>query len=217
MTAMRTRTRIGLATMAAISVGTVSLLVTPAGETVASFVDLEHANGVFTSGKWNVQGNSTADVSASSSGWTDHFTSANLAVFQPALGTVIPGSTRSYSRFGLRMAPGSSAGATVTIPAGVESPPGKADKFQMRIVKTTSEVCNAGSFVSSATFVMGRATPTFGHMKSSPDPGANTLSLPKNGTPVFLCYEFSLPLPIPSGLNNGDAATVSWTYRAVSS
>lgn len=221
MTELGPRTQVGLAAFAAIAVGTVSLLATPAGETVASFVDLEHGNGIFTSGKWNVQGNATADVSASSSEWKDHFTSASTAIFQPALGTVIPGSTRSYSRFGLRMAPGSMTGATVTIPTGAETPTGKASSFQMRVVRTVSDVCSATTFTTaSPEFVVGTAG-SFENMLSAPT-GITTVTLGAGtsntaGSPVYLCYEFSLPLSIPPDLNNGDTATVSWTFNAVSS
>lgn len=225
MTEMRTRTRIGLAAMSAVALATVSLLVTPAGETVASFVDREYSQGVFTSGKWNVQGNATVDVTETSTGWSDHFTAAGAAIFQPTVSTVVPGSTRSYSRFGLRMASGSSRGATVTIPQGAESPAGRADKFRMRVVRSSSSTCNEGSFASGATFVVGSATPTYGNMLSSPittgDVNKVALSpgspISNPGTAVYLCYEFSLPIPIPSGLSNGDTAAVRWTFNAVSS
>lgn len=223
MTEMRTRTRIGLAATSAIAVATVSLLATPAGETVASFVDREYANGVFTSGKWNIQGNAPADVTDTSPGWSDHFTEGGAAVFQPVPGTVAPGSTR-YSRFGLRMAPESSRGATVTIPQGVESPTGKATLFQMRVVRSGSSTCGAASFASDATFVVGTAT-SYGDMLTAPTTTGNVnkvalsagSSTSDPGTPVYLCYEFSLPTSIPSGLNNGDTAVVSWTFTAVSS
>lgn len=206
-----------IAALAATSLAGALAVQATAGDTVASFVDNTFARGSFSSTKWNVQGNASGGVTVDSSSWADHPPATSPAIFQPEVGTVVPGSTRSYSRFGLRMAPGSSTGATVTIPQGVESTTGKADKFRMRVVRSNSDTCNSNSFNSSATFVVGDAlaTPTYGTMKSPPKSGASTFNLPSNGTPEFLCYEFSLPaLPI-AGLNNGDTAVVSWTFTAV--
>ncbi|AVZ40439.1 MULTISPECIES: hypothetical protein [unclassified Dietzia] len=183
---------------------------------MASFVDREFSRGVFTSTNWNVQGNVTADAN---SGWTDHFTESTAATFQPAVGDVIPGSTRSYSRFGLRVAPGSTVGGTVTMSAGVQvAPSTQAGLFRMRIVRTASTTCALSSFASGATFVVGSAgdlAGNFGTMLSAPN-SAGQFTLPATGTPTYLCYEFSLPSTPPSGLTNGAVATVRWTFNATS-
>lgn len=208
-----------LTALAAASLAGVLSVQATVGDTDASLVDDTFARGTFMANKWNIQGNASGGTTVDSGAWTDHPSGGSPAIFQPTVGTVVPGATKSYSRFGLRMAPGSSTGATVTIPQGVEIPAGKADKFRMRVVRSTLTTCNAGSFVSDATFIVGSATPTYGNtgMKSAPNLGAETIGLPSSGAPVFLCYEFSLPSSIPAGLNNGDAATVSWTFNAVSS
>ncbi|MEH6623763.1 MAG: SipW-dependent-type signal peptide-containing protein [Dietzia maris] len=186
-----------------------------AAATLAAWTDDVWVSATFTTDTFDVQG-----FSDTTEGWDDHPSDESVAVFQPAIGTVVPGSTRSYSRFGLRMAPGSTVGATVAIPSGVEfSPTPQADKFHMRIV--VSSTCDAGAFTTgTADFVVGTAETYYSML--SPPTGISTVTLNKGpssaepGTPVFLCYEFSLPLPIPRGLSNGAEATVRWTFDAES-
>lgn len=222
MTALQTRTRIGLAALSLLTFAAATSIAAPAGETVAAFIDREYGTSVLTGSKWNVQGNDST-----ASGWTDHFTAGSQAVFQPSLAGISPGGPRSYSRFGLRMAPGSSTGATVTIPTGQEVSSSKAASFRMRVVSSNSDICGSASFGSSANFVVGgestSGNPTFGTMLSAPKADKSQIALPVGlpisdaGAATYLCYEFSLPLPIPSGLSNGDTATVRWTFDAVSS
>lgn len=216
MSAPRTRTRIGLAALATAVAASAVLISTPAGETMANFVDREFTRGVFTSTNWNIQGNVTADPTT---GWTDHFTEGTAATFQPAVGDVIPGSTRSYSRFGLRVAPGSTVGGTVTMSAGAQvAPSTQASLFRMRIVRSASTTCALSSFSSGATFVVGSSgdlVGNFGTMLSAPN-SAGQFTLPATGAPTYLCYEFSLPSTPPSGLTNGAVATVRWTFNATS-
>ncbi|WP_404850578.1 SipW-dependent-type signal peptide-containing protein [Dietzia kunjamensis] len=193
--------------------------------TLAAWSDEVWVGASFNTDTFNVQG-----ISNSTDGWGDHSSANSPAIFEPELGSVVPGSTRSYSRFGLRMAPGSTAGATVTIPRGVEvSTPSKAVKFRMRIVRSLSDTCGLESFGSDATFVVGspvtNSPDEFGTMISAPTSvgDSHQISLPAGSPPseagaaVYLCYEFSLPsLPI-DGLTNGDTTTVRWNFDAVSS
>lgn len=191
--------------------------------TLAAWSDEVWVGASFNTDTFNVQG-----FSNSTEGWTDHSSARSPAIFEPELGVVVPGATRSYSRFGLRMAPGSTIGAAVTIPQGVEaSTPIKANKFRMRVVRSLSETCGLESFGSNATFVVGSSVTNspdaFGTMVSAPKSTGNVdhISLPAGSPPseagaaVYLCYEFSLPnLPI-DGLTNGEAATVRWNFNAV--
>lgn len=114
-----------IAALAATSLAGALAVQATAGDTVASFVDNTFAGGTFSADKRNVQGNASGGTTVDSNAWADH-PSTSPAIFQPPVGNVVPGSTRSYSRFGLRMAPGSSTGATVTIPTGQEVSSSKA-------------------------------------------------------------------------------------------
>lgn len=208
-----------VAALAAASLAGAFALQATGGDTVASFVDNTFARGTFSSSKWNVQGNASGGTTVDSNAWMDHLPSGSPAVFQPAVGTVVPGSTRSYSRFGLRMAKGSLSGATVTIPVGVEISSNQAARFRMRVVHSSSDTCNSGSFTTGTPqFVIGTSS-EYGNMLSGPDTGKGTITLDAGtavaaGPPVYLCYEFSLPLPVPTNLTNGAEATVRWTFNA---
>lgn len=215
------RTRVGLATLATVAVTSAVLIVTPAGETVATFVDRSFGSSVFSTSKLKMQGNATADVTEGSPGWSDHSSENEAAEFQPSIGEVIPGSTRSYSRFGLRLTPESAADASVTMSAGTQLDPSTyADKFRMRVVRSKSTTCDATSFSGGGTFtfIVGSAgtQPTnFGTMLAEPNSNKQ-FPLAAEGTPVFLCYEFSLPTPPPTGLPNGTTTTVLWDFSAES-
>lgn len=208
-----------VAALAAASLAGALAVQATAGDTAASFVDNTFARGTFSSTKWNVQGNASGGTTVDSNAWTDHLPSGMPAVFQPAVGTVAPGSTRSYSRFGLRMARGSVTGAIVTIPVGVETSSNQAARFRMRVVLSTSDTCNFGSFTTGTPqFVIGTSS-VYGNMLSGPNAEKSTITLEAGsadaeGLPAYLCYEFSLPLPIPQGLTNGADATVRWTFNA---
>ena len=132
--------------------------------TLATWSDAVWVSASFRTDSFNVEG-----LSGSDEGWTDHSSEDSLAVFQPSMGTISPGATRSYSRFGLRMAPGSTVGATVTIPAGTEvAPSTHANLISMRVVRSTAETCNATSFAANSNFVVGSAAPSFGSMLTAP-------------------------------------------------
>lgn len=117
------------------------------------------------------------------------------------------------------MAKGSLSGATVTIPVGVEISSNQAARFRMRVVHSSSDTCNSGSFTTGTPqFVIGTSS-EYGNMLSGPDTGKGTITLDAGtavaaGPPVYLCYEFSLPLPVPTNLTNGAEATVRWTFNA---
>lgn len=210
-----------VAALAAASLAGALAVHATAANTVAAFVDNTFAMGSFSSTKWNVQGNASGGTTVDSNAWADHLPNGSPAVFQPAVDTVVPGSTRSYSRFGLRMAKGSHSGATVTIPVGVEISSDQAARFHMRVVHSSSDTCNSGTFTTGTPqFVIGKSS-VYGNMLSGPDAEKSTITLDPGtavaaGPPVYLCYEFSLPLPVPEGLTNGAEAAVRWTFNAVS-
>lgn len=209
-----TRARKGKAFLAA---GVISGL--GATMTLAAWSDAARVSASFRTDTFNVQG-----LSNSVEGWADHSTTDSPAVFQPVMGSISPGTTRSYALFGLRMAPGSTVGATVTIPAGTKMTPStQAILISMRVVRVQDENCSATSFAPNSTYVVGSAAPSFGSMLSGPRAEAATVTLlPSDdaespGRAAYLCYEFSLPQSVPpAGLSNGSVASVLWAFSAKS-
>lgn len=215
----RTRARLGLAAFTTAAVAGGVLFVIPSGGTVASFVDRTFGSSVFSTSGLTLQGNETSDISTGAASWTDHGSGNSAANFQPSSGAVTPGSAGSYARFGLRLTPDSTNSASVTMAQGVQiSPSMHAGLFRMRVVRSASSTCDLSSFGTGSTFIIGspgNQPSNFGTMLSPPEDNEQ-FDLMSDGTPVFLCYEFSLPDSPPAGLPNGAEAVVQWVFSAES-
>lgn len=210
------RRKLKVAAAASVAVaGCAAVVLSPVGETVATFGD-----DVFGGGQFNAA-DAAWEIESSTNGTTWADTTADA----PATLTVsniplVPGRA-AYTRFVLRAKAGSPLdGGTVSMSAGAQQPGStQAGSYRMRATWRTDGPCNAAAFASGSNFLVGTAT-TYGTMLSSP---SGTFALPappsysQPGAARTVCLEFSLPDTSASDALNGTSVSVRWNFTATQS
>lgn len=204
------RRKLKVAAAASVAIaGCAAVVLSPIGETVASYADDTFGGGLFGADSWSVQSSSDG------SDWTDHPQNAPAALNVTPSGLIKGG--RAYSAFHLRVAPDSPPNAA-TIAMGTGSPVSpttttQASLVRVRAVWKDGVTCGVEAFTPSAAYLVGSPSAT-GTMLSA---GATPVTIPNPpGTTKTVCLEFSIPNTTASDPLNGKAVTVRWDFTATS-
>lgn len=207
------RRKLKVAAAASVAVaGCAAVVLSPVGETVASYADDTFGGGEFNAADaaWEIE----SSTNGTSWAQTDAGAPATLSVSNVPL---VPGRA-AYTPFSLRVRGGSpfSAG-TVAMGTGAQQPGStQAGSYRMRAVWQNGATCNASSFTAGSSYLVGTNT-TYGTMLSAP---SGTFSLPapssysQPGTARTVCLELSLPDTSASDALNGTSVSVRWAFTA---
>lgn len=207
------RRKLKVAVAASVAVaGCAAVVLSPVGETVATFGDDVFGGGQFNAAdaEWQVESSTNGAAWAQ----TDTDSPATLSVSNVPL---VPGRA-AYTRFDLRTKAGSPLnGGTITMSAGAQqSGSTQAGSYRMRATWRNDGACNAAAFASGNNFLVGTAS-TYGTMLSAPTvtfplPAPQSFSAP--GPARSVCLEFSLPDTAASDALNGTSVSVRWIFAA---
>lgn len=175
--------------------------------TLAAWNDSEFATGTFTAGTFNMQGSTDGTT------YADHATlgTAVTLPFTVAPTNLSPGAT-VYSPFAVRLAAGTTTGASVAVQAVTDT--GTVTNLTYTLVTSTSITCN-GAAVTAAT---GPAilVPAGTALTSVATQSTFTLAQGANGTTPgaaqFLCFAVTAG----AGLVQGQTGTATWQFLATS-
>ncbi|MDQ6659206.1 MAG: CalY family protein [Actinomycetota bacterium] len=172
--------------------------------TLAAWNDSEYAQGTFAAGTFNMEG------SVDGTAWADHPTPAAAVTLPFTVNptNLAPGQT-VYSPFAVRLAAGTTTGASVAVQAVTNT--GVVTNLTYTLVSTTSITCN-GAAVSSGTALVPAGTalnsvgsqPTFALAKGA------TAAAP--GAAYFMCFAVTAG----AGLVQGQSGTATWQFLATS-
>lgn len=194
--------------------GIAAVVLSPIGETVASYADDSFGGGEFNAAdaEWHIE--SSTDGTEWSQ--TDSDKPATLSVSDVPL---VPGRAQ-YTPFSLRVRTGSppSAGTVMMGTGEQQSGSTQAGSYQMRAVWQKEATCSVNSFKSAPTnsYLVG-SSDSYGKMLTPPT-GSFDLPAPPDysspGQARTVCFEFSLPDVPASDALNGTTVSARWTFTA---
>ncbi|WP_051267370.1 SipW-dependent-type signal peptide-containing protein [Nakamurella lactea] len=178
-----------------------------AAVTLAAWNDSEYATGTFAAGTFNLEGSTDGTT------YADHATGATAATLPFTVNptNLSPGQV-VYSPFAIRLAAGTTTGASVAVQAVTNT--GTVTNLTYALVTTSSITCNAAA-VTGAT---GAAilVPAGTLLSSVGTPAPFTLvkgaTAGTAGAPVYLCFAVTAG----AGLVQGQTGTATWQLLATS-
>lgn len=175
--------------------------------TLAAWNDSEYATGTFTAGTFNMQG------SIDGTAFADHATTGTAVTLPFTVApTNLSPNTTVYSPFAVRLAVGTTTGASVAVQAVTNT--GVVTNLTYTLVTTGSITCSAATITAAAgpailvpagtalTSVATQSTFTLAQGANATTPGATQ----------FLCFAVTAG----AGLAQGQSGTATWQFLATS-
>lgn len=201
--------------------------------TLAAWSDTEYANGVFSAGKFNVQGNPSLTSPPAALSWADNYAANGVGLtFSANFSNMTPGTT-VYAPFSLRIDP---AKASYDASVHIESVTSTGDtnlrtkltwKARTGIAPASCKGMTPSTYTTVGTALVPSPDATPGesvNYTAGTSPTTFTLSktgAPDTTTPVTVCIAVTLATqngvaPTDPGWNFASSVTSTWKFSAIS-
>ena len=168
---------------------------------LASWNDSEFATGIFTAGKFSLEG------STDGTGYTDHVASPGAALSFTVNPVNLAPDDTVYAPFAVRLGANTTTRSTVTLNTATAT--GSVANLSYQLMETSSFGCSSGTTGTDLVVTGTALTGTLTGVTFTLDPGSPTSD---PGAAVFLCFKVTAA----AGLTQGQTGAATWQFAAAS-
>ncbi|MCL2515726.1 MAG: SipW-dependent-type signal peptide-containing protein [Microbacteriaceae bacterium] len=176
-----------------------SILGVGAAVTLATWQDDEYANGTFTAGTFDLQGQVNT-----TEGFAEHATAPGGALGFDLNASNLSPTDVTYSPYAVQLSANTTSAATVTVSAATPTNAGNTANLTYAVYEVSTWGCSSATTLGTALIPAGTALGTV--------PAATTFTLAAAATPQYLCFVVTAG----SGLTQGQSAAAVWDFHATS-